>query len=176
MWDETDPKSRFKFRVGSAIHRPQFETRAQSISIWFFLHHRMGNTPKISQLFSAPVSLYLEKTDFDASPLQRRAPLEPHVSSLFIPAHQWRMSAATSPECAHNKRRPARAPFIVIYKFQTSTKTTRLFFTRYRYIDTSRKAIAIRDPPDPRPASHTHTHARARMKPHERTQQRDRRR
>ena len=44
----------------------------------------------------------------------RGAPLEPRVSSLFISAHRWRMSAATSPECAHNKRRPARAPFIVI--------------------------------------------------------------
>mgnify|MGYP000385871828 CR=1 FL=1 len=44
------------------------------------------------------------------------------------------------------------------------------------YIDTSRKAVAIRDPPDQRPASHTHTHTHARIIPHERTQQRDRRR
>jgi len=41
------------------------KTRAQCYFDLVFLHHRMGNTPKISQLFSAR---QVGKTDFDASP------------------------------------------------------------------------------------------------------------
>jgi len=41
------------------------KTRAQCYFDLVFLLHRMGNTPKISQLFSAR---QVGKTDFDASP------------------------------------------------------------------------------------------------------------
>ena len=36
-----------------------------AISIWFFLHHRMGNTPKIANYFPRAK---VGKTNFDASP------------------------------------------------------------------------------------------------------------
>jgi len=53
------------------------KTRAQCYFDLVFLHHRMGNTPKISQLFSARQS---GKTDFDASPT--KIPDDPHVDFI----------------------------------------------------------------------------------------------